>query len=162
MDWISGKKTYLVAIAIGIVAGLQAAGILDDAAVEKAYGLLGALGLVTLRAGVAKAAPIVLAVLGLGLATAPANAQVAPDAPPAISCGGGACNFYLVSGGWSPHSKRIYVGGNAVDFVSGRFGVGLFGLAADGDVNFIGGVCAIPKVGIGGPLGFLCPPQPAE
>ena len=81
----------------------------------------------------ARLIPIMFA-LGLGLATAPAHAQVAPDAPPAISCGGGACNFYLVSGGWSPHSKRIYVGGNAVDFVSGTFGVGIFGFAADGDI----------------------------
>ena len=105
----------------------------------------------------AKMIPIALALLAFGLAAPqPSHAQVAPDAPKAMSCGGGACNFYLVSGGWSPHSKQVFVGGNAVDFLSGSFGVGMFGASAHGDMNFIGGVCAIPKVRDA--LSFICPP----
>ena len=107
-----------------------------------------------------KAGPLVLAVLAFGLAApSPSHAGTDPSIPP-IGCGGGACNFYLVSGGWSPHSKQVFVGGNAVDFLSGSFGVGMFGASAHGDMNFIGGVCAIPRVKDA--LAFICPPTAVQ
>ena len=97
----------------------------------------------------------ILVVLGLMFFINSANAGMSDN--PNFKCGSGSCNFYLVEGGWSPHTKQVFIGGNAVDFVAGAFGVGLFGAHAEGDINFIGGVCAIPKVGYGGPLAFLCP-----
>lgn len=50
MDWLIGKKTYLTAIAIGVLAAAQALGYPVP---EWVYAILGALGLGTLRAGVA-------------------------------------------------------------------------------------------------------------
>lgn len=51
LDFLSGKKTYVIAIATGILAGLQAYGIVIP---DYVYALLGAIGLGTLRAGVTK------------------------------------------------------------------------------------------------------------
>ena len=50
MDWLAGKKTYLTALAIGVLAAAQALGYPVP---EWVYGILGALGLGTLRPGVA-------------------------------------------------------------------------------------------------------------
>ena len=51
MDFLNGKKTYLVAIMTGILAGLQAYGIVIP---EWVYMGLGSMGMVTLRHGMSK------------------------------------------------------------------------------------------------------------
>lgn len=53
IDFLHGKKTYLVGFTIFILGGLEALGYADVTA--QVYTLLTGLGLVTLRAGVAKA-----------------------------------------------------------------------------------------------------------
>lgn len=158
---LDGYKTYIVAALVAIVTGLDLAGVIDPEMTAKIYGGLAALGLYTVREGITKSGPVaaLLACMAFGLsAPQPASAGKI-DPPPNFQCAGGACNFYLVSGGWSPHSKQIYVGGNAVEFLSGTFGVGMTGVGAGGDINFIGGVCLIPKVKDA--LAFLCP-QPVQ
>ncbi|MEQ8504573.1 MAG: hypothetical protein RIB80_04555 [Rhodospirillales bacterium] len=52
MEFLKGKKTYLVAVAAGIVTVVQALGYIDAEMAATIYGLLGAGGLATLRAGV--------------------------------------------------------------------------------------------------------------
>ena len=55
MEWLQGKKTYIVAalmFIVGVVEGLTGGG--WSGVVENLYVLLNALGLGTLRAGVAK------------------------------------------------------------------------------------------------------------
>ena len=52
---LGGKKTYLIAAAIGLVTAAQALGWIDDAAYTMILGFLGAGGLATLRAGVTSA-----------------------------------------------------------------------------------------------------------
>ena len=54
VKWLQGKKTFLVAIGIAVVVGLQAAGILDTEIANTILGFLGASGLITLRAGLKK------------------------------------------------------------------------------------------------------------
>jgi len=54
LAFIDGKKTYIIAIGVGICAGLQAAGI--DVP-EYVYILLGALGLGAIKSAVKKTAP---------------------------------------------------------------------------------------------------------
>jgi hypothetical protein len=49
--WLSGKKTYIIAVIIAVIALLQASGVVVP---QPVYDLLGALGLGFLRAGVAK------------------------------------------------------------------------------------------------------------
>ena len=49
---LGGKKTYLIAAAVGLVTAAQAWGWLDDQAYTMILGFLGAGGLATLRAGV--------------------------------------------------------------------------------------------------------------
>lgn len=56
MKFISGKKTYVVAFAMALAAGLKALGILDPVTYEAVMGMLAALGFGALRAGVEKAA----------------------------------------------------------------------------------------------------------
>ena len=51
LEWLSGKKTYITAIVIGICAALQAAGIVVP---EYVYVLLGAMGLGAVRSGLKK------------------------------------------------------------------------------------------------------------
>ena len=51
---MAGYKTYLVAGLAGIVTALKALGYLDEATFQVLMGLLGAGGLASLRAGVAK------------------------------------------------------------------------------------------------------------
>lgn len=51
---LQGYKTYLTAVAVFIVGGLQASGKIDDATAQQLLAFLGGLGLITLRAAVAK------------------------------------------------------------------------------------------------------------
>lgn len=51
LELLNGKKTYIIAIIIGIVAALNALGYVVP---EYVYGILGALGLGAVRAGVKK------------------------------------------------------------------------------------------------------------
>ena len=51
IEWLKGKKTYIVAIVVGILAGLQAYGIVIP---EYVYAILAALGLAAVRAAVVK------------------------------------------------------------------------------------------------------------
>ena len=51
---LQGKKTYIVAVCIGIIAALQFLSIIPAEVAATLYGLLGAGGLATLRAGVSK------------------------------------------------------------------------------------------------------------
>jgi hypothetical protein len=51
MEWLKGKKTYVIAIATFVIGGLSALGYTVP---EYVYVLLGAIGLGTLRAGVGK------------------------------------------------------------------------------------------------------------
>lgn len=53
LDFLSGKKTYLIAVVVAILALVQACDVQIPPALET---ILAALGLVTLRAGVKKAA----------------------------------------------------------------------------------------------------------
>jgi hypothetical protein len=52
MDFLAGKKTYIVAAAAAVVTFLQMTGMLDQVMAETIYGFLGATGLATLRMGV--------------------------------------------------------------------------------------------------------------
>lgn len=51
IEFLSGKKTYITAIVIGVCAACQAAGIVVP---EYVYAILGALGLGAVRAGIKK------------------------------------------------------------------------------------------------------------
>lgn len=52
---LAGYKTYITAIAVFAVGGLQAAGKIDSEMANQILTFLGGLGLITLRAAVAKA-----------------------------------------------------------------------------------------------------------
>ena len=52
MNWLNGKRTYIVAAGIGIVSGLKAAGIIDPATADVLLTLLGGAGLAAVRAAV--------------------------------------------------------------------------------------------------------------
>ena len=54
---LEGKKTYIVAIVIGLATMAQHLGWLSAQQFETIVGILGALGLATLRSGVAKSGP---------------------------------------------------------------------------------------------------------
>lgn len=54
LGWLSGKKTYLIAVATILVAGLHTVGYVTDSGYNAALALLGAGGLAALRAGVTK------------------------------------------------------------------------------------------------------------
>ena len=54
LNWLSGKKTYFVALGVGLVAVLQYLGWISNEAAMTLYGLLGATGMATMRAGMAK------------------------------------------------------------------------------------------------------------
>ena len=49
---LKGKKTYIVAIAAGVVVVARGLGFVDDAVMQVALGLLGFTGLATLRHGI--------------------------------------------------------------------------------------------------------------
>lgn len=51
---LEGKKTYLAAAGIAIVAVTHFMGLIDDSTAQTLYALLGASGFAALRAGVAK------------------------------------------------------------------------------------------------------------
>ena len=55
MDFLKGKKTYLIAVAVGLLAAAKALGYIDDETVATLTVLLGGGGLATLRAGMASA-----------------------------------------------------------------------------------------------------------
>ena len=52
MEWLKGKKTYIVAGLGGIVLGLQLAGLISAEMAATAYTALGIGGAVTLRAAI--------------------------------------------------------------------------------------------------------------
>ena len=54
MKWLSGKKTYVVAVLVAVVTAAHQLGKIDAATYTTLLGLLGAGGLATLRAGVSK------------------------------------------------------------------------------------------------------------
>lgn len=54
IEKLSGKKTYLVALVLVIVSGLQAQGYITAETYKTVEGILIGLGLMTLRAGVTK------------------------------------------------------------------------------------------------------------
>ena len=51
MGWVSGKKTYITALVIGVCAALQASGVMIP---EYVYAILGAIGLGAVRNGIKK------------------------------------------------------------------------------------------------------------
>ena len=54
MNWLSGKKTYLIAAVMIVVAGLYSQGFISAEVYKIVEGVLVGGGLATLRAGVAK------------------------------------------------------------------------------------------------------------
>ena len=52
MEWLKGKKTYIVAILAGLVVMAQQAGFVTPEQAVAITGVLGAMGLATLRAGI--------------------------------------------------------------------------------------------------------------
>ena len=54
IEWLRGKKTYLLALAAGVLTALRALELIDDRTYETLLGLVGAGGLAALRAGVSK------------------------------------------------------------------------------------------------------------
>ena len=54
LEFLQGKKTFIVAILMVITAGLYSQGFITDELFKTIEGLLGAGGLAALRAGVAK------------------------------------------------------------------------------------------------------------
>lgn len=53
-SWLNGKKTYLVAVAIGLVAVGQHLGWIDSATAQTLFGLLGAGGFAAVRSGLTR------------------------------------------------------------------------------------------------------------
>lgn len=51
IEWLDGKKLYITAIAVAVIAGLQYAGITIP---EYVYTILGAFGIVGLKSAIAK------------------------------------------------------------------------------------------------------------
>lgn len=58
LEFLMGKKTYLAAILLFIAAGAKGMGLITPEQYEVVMGVLGALGLSTLRAGVTKSGPV--------------------------------------------------------------------------------------------------------
>ena len=54
MQWLDGKKTYVVAVLMGLATAAKTLGWLDETAFLALMGFLNATGLGTLRAGVQK------------------------------------------------------------------------------------------------------------
>jgi hypothetical protein len=54
LNFLKGKKTYFIAILVGLVAVAQYLGFIDNTVAVVLYGLLGATGTATLRAGIEK------------------------------------------------------------------------------------------------------------
>lgn len=53
-NWLNGKKTYIVAAVLIVLNGMVALGYLTPAQIDNINIILGALGIVTLRAGMSK------------------------------------------------------------------------------------------------------------
>lgn len=87
---------------------------------------------------VKKGAPVVLLACGLGLA-GPSDAQ--DQGAPDVGCNGAGCSLYFVSYAWP-----ATIGYNGLEFIKGSFGAGKTGIHAEGDLNYLGGLCLIPKV----------------
>lgn len=58
IEFFSGKKTYLVGLAIGVVVVAQYNGLIDGNTAEMLYGLLGAGGVITIRGAITKSGPV--------------------------------------------------------------------------------------------------------
>ena len=54
MEWLKGKKTYIVSAATAILVFLHSIGVIDEQTMTTLLGLFGAAGLASLRAGVSK------------------------------------------------------------------------------------------------------------
>ena len=54
IEWLKGKKTYFIGVGIGVVVALRYIGVIDDQTFDAFLTLLGAGGLVTMRAAIAK------------------------------------------------------------------------------------------------------------
>lgn len=54
VEWLKGKKTYFMALGVAVVAFAQYMGWLSNEAAVMLYGLLGAGGVATMRAAIAK------------------------------------------------------------------------------------------------------------
>ena len=54
LDWLQGKKTYILAALVALVSGAQYAGLLSNVNATALYGVLGAGSLAALRAGISK------------------------------------------------------------------------------------------------------------
>lgn len=54
MAWFRGKKTFFVAVLMVILAGLKAEGYLSEETYQVLMGILGALGIASLRLGMMK------------------------------------------------------------------------------------------------------------
>lgn len=54
MNFLSGYKTYIAAVAIGVATALKVLGIIDESTFESIVGALTALGLVAARIGTVK------------------------------------------------------------------------------------------------------------
>lgn len=54
MDWMKGKRTYVIAALVGVVTVVYQLGMIDGQVYTAVLGMLGAGGLATLRAGMAK------------------------------------------------------------------------------------------------------------
>lgn len=52
MEWLKGKKTYLVAAAVAVLSVLHTSGTIDTELYNTLVGILSGLGLATLRAAV--------------------------------------------------------------------------------------------------------------
>lgn len=54
MELLKGKKSYIIAVALGLVVALHAAGVLSDEAYQLLLGLLGAGGVAAIRSALPK------------------------------------------------------------------------------------------------------------
>lgn len=54
MEWLSGKKTYIVGALIAVATFFHQMGYIDDSLYQAILGFLGGAGLIALRAGVTK------------------------------------------------------------------------------------------------------------
>lgn len=57
LTWLVGRKTYLIALAMALLAFAKSVEWIDEATYQTLLGLLGGAGLATLRAGVTKSGP---------------------------------------------------------------------------------------------------------
>ena len=53
-EWLSGKKSYIIAACVGLVVAARFLNLLDETTYQVLLGLLGAGGIASLRAGITK------------------------------------------------------------------------------------------------------------